>query len=215
MSALRPYLLWDWNGTLLDDTGAAVGALNEMLMARGLSPISIEFYRENFSFPARTFYESCGVSLGCEDWDALAREYHAAYLRQDRALNTGALAALARVKAAGVGQSIISALRQDILQKETAHYGVAPWMDFVYGVDNLDGASKLARARELLGELVARGADPGGMVLIGDSLHDRDVAEALGVRCVLCAQGSHSAHRLRAAAPTAETLAEAVDLALG
>ena len=52
-------------------------------------------------------------------------------------------------------------------------------------------------------------------VLIGDSLHDKEVADALGARCVLCAQGSHAAWRLRAVAPTGDTLLEALELALG
>jgi phosphoglycolate phosphatase-like HAD superfamily hydrolase len=50
--------------------------------------------------------------------------------------------------------------------------------------------------------------------MIGDSLHDKEVADALGVRCVLCAQGSHAAWRLRAVAPTGDTLLDAVRLAL-
>lgn len=214
MSA-RPYVLWDWNGTLLDDTLAAVDALNEMLAARGLAPVTRAFYRDRFAFPVKPFYAACGITLENEDWDALAREYHAAYLRRPKALNAGAQAALARVRAAGAGQSIISALRQDLLAADVAAQGVDGWMDFVYGVDNLDGASKLSRARELLARLrETAGAEP-GFVLIGDSLHDKEVADALGVRCVLCAQGSHAARRLRAAAPTADTLEDAVALALG
>ena len=53
------------------------------------------------------------------------------------------------------------------------------------------------------------------VVMIGDALHDKEVADALGIRCVLCAQGSHSAERLRSAAPTGDTLLAAVDLAHG
>ena len=52
------------------------------------------------------------------------------------------------------------------------------------------------------------------VVLIGDALHDKEVADALKVRCVLCGQGSHAAWRLREVAPTGDTLLEAVDLAL-
>ena len=91
-------------------------------------------------------------------------------------------------------------------------------MDAIYGVDNLDGDSKIDRARELLSAIAAPGVsearDLSGVTLIGDALHDREVADALGVRCILCAQGSHAGWRLRAAAPTGETLLEAVDLAL-
>ena len=212
------YVLWDWNGTLLDDTQAAVDTLNLMLGRRGLKPIDIGFYRDRFAFPVRPFYAAIGVRLECEDWDALAREYHATYAAQPKGLNPEALAALEAVKAAGVGQSIISALRQDLLERATADLGVSPFMDFIYGTDNLDGASKLDRARELLDRVFSTvasgGRSPSDVVLIGDALHDKEVADALGVRCVLCGQGSHAAWRLRRAAPTGETLLEAVELAL-
>jgi phosphoglycolate phosphatase-like HAD superfamily hydrolase len=46
--------------------------------------------------------------------------------------------------------------------------------------------------------------------MIGDSLHDKEVADELGVKCILCSQGSHAHHRLAAVAPAAETLIEAV-----
>ena len=212
------YILWDWNGTLLDDTQAALDTLNVLLARRGSKPISMDFYRDRFAFPVKPFYEQIGVCLAGEDWDALAREYHDVYAEQKVALNRETIEALERVKAAGVRQSIVSALRQDLLDAITRELGVAPYMECVYGVDNLDGTSKVERALELLDRIVATAA-PGDralsdVVLIGDSLHDKEVADALGVRCVLCAQGSHALWRLRAVAPTGETLLEAVDLAL-
>ena len=210
------YVLWDWNGTLLDDTQAAVDALNLMLGRRGLKPIDIGFYRDRFAFPVRPFYAAIGVRLECEDWDALAREYHATYAAQPKGLNPEALAALEAVKAAGVGQSIISALRQDLLERATADLGVSPFMDFIYGTDNLDGASKLDRASELVGRILTGAGERrlADVVLIGDALHDKEVADRLGVRCVLCGQGSHAARRLAEVAPTGETLMDAVRLAL-
>ena len=203
------HILWDWNGTLLDDTQAAVGALNAMLERRGAKPITTAFYRDNFAFPVRPFYEKIGIKLEREDWDALAREYHALYAAQPKRLNREAIAALEAVRAAGARQSIISALRQDLLEEATAAFGVAPYMERVCGTDNLDGASKLDRARDLVGQIAGAEA-----VVIGDALHDKEVADALKVGCVLCGQGSHAAWRLAAAAPTGETLTEAVRLAL-
>jgi len=208
------YILWDWNGTLLDDTQAALDALNIMLTRRGAKPIGMEFYRDTFSFPVKPFYESIGVILENEDWDALAREYHDLYAAQPKALNRETIEALEKVKAAGIRQSIISALRQDLLDEVTAATGVAPYMDCIYGTDNLDGSSKLDRALELMSAIAPKSGEMPEVVLIGDALHDKEVADALGVRCVLCAQGSHAGWRLREVAPTGDTLLEAVDLAL-
>ena len=207
-----PYILWDWNGTLLDDTGAALGAFNVVLRHRGLPPIDGVWYRAHFAFPVKPFYAACGVELAHEDWDALAQEYHDAYAALPKRLNAEAHEALRRVQRGGAGQSIISALRQDLLDSAVDALCLRGFFDFVYGVDNLDGASKLIRARELresLPEEVTRN----GIVLIGDAIHDKDVADALGIGCVLCSQGGHSADRLRVVAPTGETLLDALALA--
>lgn len=214
------HILWDWNGTLLDDTDAALKTLNIMIAERGGKPIEMPFYLDNFAFPVRPFYDKIGIVARDEDeWNYIAREYHEVYLRQQKALNRGAFAALEAAKAAGCRQSIVSALRQDLLEEETKHYGVAGYFDYLYGSNNLDGASKLSRARELMARLAAGGVRhaatcDSSFVLIGDALHDKEVADALGIPCVMCAQGSHAAWRLRAVAPTVDTLEEAVRTAL-
>ena len=209
-----PYILWDWNGTLLDDTGAALATLNKMLVRRHRPQIGMDFYLDNFGFPVKPFYESIGVCLENEDWDALAREYHDIYAEEDKRLNAQAFEALEAVKARGVGQSVISALRQDLLEADMARNGVTKFFERICGSDNLDGASKLDRARVLLRTLSDTVPSGTHFVLIGDALHDKEVADALGIDCILCAQGSHAAWRLRAVAPTGETLVDALKLAL-
>lgn len=206
------HVIWDWNGTLLDDTEAALAALNEMLRRRGRRGIGMDFYREHFAFPVRRFYALIGFELEREDWDGIAREYHELYARQPKRLNPEASAALSRARAACARQSVLSALRQDLLERDLVGYGVRDEFEFVYGTDNLDGASKLDRARELVERIAER--ERGEIVMIGDALHDHEVATALGVRCVLCSVGGHAHHRLAALAPTGRTLVEAAELAL-
>ena len=218
------YILWDWNGTLLDDTQAALDTLNIMLARRGGKPIEMGFYRDHFAFPVKPFYKAIGVCLENEDWDALAQEYHDTYAEQPKRLNPDAIAALELARAGGARQSIISALEQSLLSDITERLGVAKYMDFIYGVDNLDGFGKIDRARELLRAIQTSSPvtahhssfrlPPSSLVLIGDSLHDKEVADALGVGCVLCGQGSHATWRLAKVALVAETLPEAVRMVL-
>ena len=127
-----PHILWDWNGTLLDDTEAALAALNLMIEKRGGRPMTMAFYRDNFAFPVRPFYDKIGIVAHDEDeWNAIAREYHDTYARQPKSLNARALAALEAARAAGCRQSIISALRQDLLEADVARYGVARYFERV------------------------------------------------------------------------------------
>ena len=205
---LNTCIIWDWNGTLLDDTSACVGALNEMLAERGREPLTLEYFRDHFAFPARRFYAFIGLDVPDSEWQAHAREYHERYARQPGIrLNDEARAALERVRASGARQVVLSALHQRLLEADLARYGIREYFDRVVGSDNFDGASKLERGRELLAQL-----GEGRYVLIGDSLHDLEVATALGIECVLVATGGHSYARLAAAGRAERSLLSALSV---
>ena len=208
------YILWDWNGTLLADVDAEVASLNAMLARRGLGTVSREFFRDEFAFPAREFYRKVGMDVPDAEWDALAREYHDTYHTMEYSLDPGALAALAAARSAGAGQSIVSALHQDFLDREVDLFGVRGYLDFAYGTDNLDGGSKLSRARSLV-SLLEKRRSATEFTLIGDSIHDYEVARALGIGCVLYSGGSHSRARLEPLARVGDSLEECVRLAIG
>ncbi len=199
------YILWDWNGTLLDDTEICRAALNEMLRARHLPEVDLTYFKDHFSFPSRRFYEELGIRVTDDEWHGIAQEFHDLYHKYKTHLNAEAVAVLKKCREAGVGQSIISALRQDFLSRETRAFGIADYFDHIYGVDNLDGGTKLDRARSLMALLKEEGKTA-PFVLIGDSLHDKEVADALDISCILFGGGSHSLHRLAAVAPAYPTL---------
>ena len=144
-----------------------------------------------------------------EDWDEICTDFHRFIREQPQCLRPDALAALAAARNAGFSQAVLSALRQDLLRKDVAHFGAAPFMDAIFGVDNLDGATKLSRGRELMEHL---GASPQETVIVGDTLHDAEVAQALGTGIVLVAGGHQARHRLaESGARTVDSLAEAVE----
>lgn len=189
-------LIWDWNGTLLDDVSAAVNALNRMLVSRGASPIAVDHYRRRFGFPVRPFYAELGVDLDRWDWDEICEDFHSYVAAEPQAVRDDAKAALEMAQSLGFRQCVLSALRQDLLEDALERNGLRGFFDLVYGVDNLDGASKLQRGRELL---AAIGPGKDGATLIGDTLHDAEVAKALGVGCVLVSCGHQTAERLSVA----------------
>ena len=201
------HIIWDWNGTLLDDTQAGVNAVNAMLTARRQPTLDVATYREIFGFPVKDFYRAVGFRLETEDWDAMAREFHDRFLA-DKTLRLHAYAtsALTCFQAAGIGQSVLSASEQSILDAMLTDFGVAHYFDIIFGVDNLYGHSKLELGRALLTR-IAR--PPATVLMIGDSLHDHEVAVDLGVPCLLIAQGHQSYARLaRTGAPVLNSLAE-------
>ena len=204
-------LIWDWNGTLLDDVSAAVGALNRMLVKRGASPITVDRYRRRFGFPVRPFYAELGVDLDRWDWDDICEDFHDFVQEEPQSVRPDARSALEFASSLGLRQSVLSALRQDKLESAIAANGFTAFFDGIFGVDNLDGASKLDRGRDLIASIGACDTPP---VFIGDTLHDAEVARELGGRCVLVSCGHQLPERLAAAGcPVAASLAEAVRLA--
>ena len=191
------HMLWDWNGTLLDDTLACVNAINTLLERRGRAGIDITRYRAAFGFPVIDFYRQIDFPLERENWDSLAREFHDLFQGEPSLrLQDGALDVLEQVRRRGLPQSILSASEQGLLTRMLADFGILPYFAEVYGVDNFHGRSKLALGQDLLGKLAL---PPEQVLLVGDTLHDAEVAQALGIRCVLVAQGHQSVPRLEQA----------------
>ena len=208
-------IIWDWNGTLLDDVDAAVGALNRMLALRGVAPTTRAFYRAHFGFPVRPFYAALGVDLAREDWDAICVDFHR-FIEEEpgQRLRPDAAATLGRASALGFRQFILSALREDLLRRGVAAAGVAGSFEEIFGVDNLDGATKVSRGLELM----ARLRETGGMdrcFFVGDTLHDAEVAAELGAECVLVGCGHQEAGRLASAGvPVADSLTAAFNVVM-
>lgn len=193
---LRDYrnVFWDWNGTLLDDTDACVAALNRLLRRRGRPTLSRLQYRERFGFPVKTFYATLGFDFEREDWDALTGEFHEAFrAHEPDEVRPGVRRLLDRIRAAGPRMSVLSALEQELLRRAIETFGLARYFDAVKGCSDLYSHSKVEVGRELLRET---GVRPEETVMIGDTDHDHEVAEALGLDCILVADGHQTRPRL-------------------
>ncbi len=201
------HIVWDWNGTLLDDTTASVNTINSMLLERDLPTITLQTYRNLFGFPVLDFYKAIGFQLERENWDAVAEDFHARFLADPSIrLHAGALAALNFFTNAGINQSLLSASEHSILASLVEKCRINGFFKNICGVDNLYGHSKLELGRSLLARLAL---PPQRVLLIGDSLHDYEVARELRTGCLLISQGHQSATRLaQSGAPLIESLAE-------
>ena len=183
-------IVWDFNGTLLDDVRACLDALNAILRANRLPPLTAEDYRARFRFPVADFYRELGMVPATPfDWEALGESFHMRYLFSPHLrLQEGAREALLAFRAAGIRQGILSALEQGILEMQLRQFGLTPHLDFIRGSRNYDGASK---------EDAARGLNlQGPVLLVGDTLHDAEVARSQGWDCILCSAGHQNADRL-------------------
>lgn len=193
---MKPHhVIWDWNGTLVDDAWLCVEIINELLARRRLAPITPCKYSEVFGFPLRTYYQRVGFDLESEDFATLGDEFNILYSQRlyESRLRKGAREVLDALGRNGIEQSLLSASNEIDLKEMVAHYGVRSHFAAVAGVDNGLGEGKVERGYRHLADLNCRSDE---ILLIGDTLHDIEVAAALGIHCVLLPSGHQSRRRL-------------------
>jgi phosphoglycolate phosphatase len=190
------HIIWDWNGTLLDDVEACVSSINCMLAPRNLPTLSTDRYRDLFDFPVKSYYLALGFDMAHEEWDSVAAEFHRhyAHFSANSHLRPGVQKLLTTIHALGLTSSVLSACEQEILDRMLGERGILPAFEHVHGLDNLHAASKLERGHALIERLPHH---VNHIVLVGDTLHDHEVARELGCDCILLTGGHNSERRLR------------------
>lgn len=210
------HVVWDWNGTLLDDLPLVVESVNVLMRDRGLDDITAAQYTAAYTRPVRVFYERLfGRTIDDAEWATVDEVFHAAYDREVAArssLMSGARRALRAVDDAGLSQSLLSMYRHEPLVGLVDHFSIGDHFEVVQGITGEGGGHKLPHLEHHLERMVhLHGEDPGRIVLIGDALDDAVAAEHVGARCVLLASGSHPRSQLETAGfPVVESLDDAL-----
>jgi phosphoglycolate phosphatase-like HAD superfamily hydrolase len=213
------HIVWDWNGTLLDDLDIVVDSVNAALAEFDAGPISLDDYRNNYTRPVVKFYEVLlGRPVADREWRRLDIIFHDAYreaLPQVR-LAHDAEEALRAALDAGWSQSLLSMFPHDELMEVVARHRLDRYLVAVDGLRGLRGDRKVSYLEAHLQRLAPTFGghiDPAGVLVIGDALDDAAAAEALGLQCILFAGGSHPRDELAATGfPVTDSLVEAVEL---
>lgn len=202
------HIMWDWNGTLLDDAAVCVSCMNQLLDRRGMPLLTAARYRAIFDFPIEGYYQRVGFDFSRESFRELGAEFIERYEQEknDCSLRPGARGLIQYVQDCGVGQSVLSAYRQDLLIEMLQHHRLDERFMDVRGVDDIYAAGKVARGMGWISDL---GVDPATVLLIGDTTHDFEVAQAMGTHCALIEGGNHDRDHLeRCGVPVYEDLLE-------
>lgn len=179
-------ILWDFNGTVMDDMGASVGAVNAMCARRGLSPITEEWYTRNLTMPLERFYSDIGFDMAAERIEAVSEEFQRECSRFPRPVFPEVLAALERFRQRGLTQLLFSSLHHDILIRQAEERGIIGYFAGIVGRQDrsLGGKEKAAAAY-----LQAHGMDPREVLAVGDLTTDYDMAAFVGCPCALIEKG--------------------------
>ena len=191
MSAQVRHVVWDWNGTLLDDLHVVVAAASAACSSLGRDAVTESEYRASFTRPIELSYERLlGRPLNEGEWEHLSQTFHGSYhsMVAEARLASDALLALSAVKKAGLSQSLLSMWTHDELTMLVDAFGLTPWFERVDGQVSFGGGHKEDHLRRHLAALGLLGQD---VFMIGDSLDDLHAAQAVGAPCVLVDSGLH------------------------
>ncbi len=189
------YVIWDFNGTLLNDVELCFNLLNKMLSKRNLKTVDLEKYKEIFRFPVKEYYRLAGFDFEKEPFEITAIEFINDY--QPMSLNLDlypkTLDVLATLNKKGYKQLILSASKKENLLEQTKHFGLDSYMEDILGTTDIHATSKVSLGIEWIN---MNKVNPKDVIFVGDTDHDFEVASEIGVDCILIAQGHQSKKRL-------------------
>jgi len=189
-------IIWDWNGTLLNDLDFCISTINTLLKKRNLNLVTPDSYKAVFSFPVKDYYETIGFDFTKEDFAIPAREFIDKYNDGVKycSLHNSTIKILEHLNRKGIRQFVLSAMKHDMLEQTLKHQGIYNYFEGVMGLNDHYAASKIARGEQLISKYKINKAKS---TIIGDTIHDFEVAEQLGIDCILIADGHQSEERLK------------------
>ena len=189
------HVLWDWNGTLLNDVDWCMKQINRMLAKRNKRILeNISEYHAVFCFPIIDYYRNVGFDFTKEPFEALAQEYITMYHGEDSdsvSLHSNTEYVLKTIQNLRISQSILSASAQSNLEMQLKPFNIRHYFGEILGISDIYAKSKLEIGLDYLSRNNVQGA-----ILIGDTTHDFEVSQVMGIECVLVAHGHQSKEKL-------------------
>lgn len=192
----KNYLVWDWNGTLLNDVDLSIDSINYLLEKEQLPLLETkEAYQRVFQFPIIDYYKAIGFDFDKSSFDKLATEYMNYY--QPRSLtcplHDGVMEALQYYHDQGYTQILLSASNKDYLHQQLAQYPIQHYFQDIISLDNIHAFSKAELAKDYVKQ---KQAEIKHITFVGDSVHDYEVAKGANANCVLIANGHEHKEKL-------------------
>lgn len=184
----KKHIIWDWNGTILNDVDHAIETMNGLLAKFDLNLLDKSRYQKIFTFPIKNYYDALGFDYSLRSFEDLCHDFVDNFMDgvSNCELFNHVTPILNEVKADNKTQSVLSASDQSNLDRMIAEFKLSHLFDYVYGIEDKYGRSKVYRGRQLIEK---SGVSLSETVLIGDTIHDLEVGQELGVDVILVSHG--------------------------
>ncbi len=181
------YIFWDFNGTIIDDVNIALGCVNDLLDRKNKAHITLEEYYTYVDTPIVKFYYHI---LPPEeiDFSEISKSFHEDYAKREAEskLAPGIYELMEKLNEKGIHQYVVTANNINEATYYLEKLGVSKFIEKLVGPDDFRVGSKIEMAKELFDSLNISRNDA---LFIGDSLHDVEVANALGIDCITVSYG--------------------------
>ena len=191
------HLIWDWNGTLFDDVKLCSDIMNMLLTQESLPNISVQKYKSIFTFPVIDYYKLAGHKFEKKSFEVLGKQFIDEYeLRKNNCLLfPGVIDILTELRSKNINQYLLSAYEQNSLNKILEYFGIKNFFNQIVGLDNIYAGGKSHLAHNLASKIRSNGS-AGKILLIGDTIHDYEVAKEINSECILISHGHQDEERL-------------------
>ena len=189
------YIIWDWNGTLFNDVSLCVKIMNDLLKKENVPLITQEKYKQIFDFPVKNYYQKLGFDFKKSSFEKLGLEFINEYNKKRFRcnLNSGVKKLLKFFYAQNLKQFVLSAREHTELVNDLKYFKINHFFEDVTGLSNYYAAGKTELGRDLIKK---HNLNPENCLMIGDTLHDVEVANDLGIDIILFSGGHQSKERL-------------------
>ena len=188
------YLIFDFNGTVLNDVAVCLEAENRTIAHFGLDrgPLTLDEYLHIFTFPVQKYYEKVGFDWSVNSYEEVGKYWYDNYraLKDEYRVYDGVIEVLKKSHELGNRNILLSASSLETLKEQLEELKIGEYFDEVLGIGNIYAKSKVDIAINWM-----QGKDPKDCLMIGDTLHDVETAEAMGIDCVLVS-GGHQAKEI-------------------
>ncbi len=190
------HIIWDWNGTIIDDAWLCVEIMNEVLSENFLDPINLKTYKENFCFPVKEYYKKLGFNFKKEKFKTSGLLFINKYIKRmyEPKLYPDWINIIELLINKGISHSILSAQDINTLNMATSYYKVNKYFENIIGINNQYANGKLEEGINLMKKIKYK---KNRILIIGDTRHDAEIASHLGVQCLLLSCGHNNDSQLR------------------
>ncbi len=180
-------IIWDFNGTLVDDVHTALAAVNDMLTKRNQPHIDLDRYQQEVDTPIINFYNNVFLP-GTLDFSDAVVEFNYGYDKHlpDNPLMDGAEEMLRFFSSRGIRQIVVSASNVHKVTDMMTSLGIISYFEKVIARDDYMAGDKLYLAKRYFQE---ESIDPSNALVIGDCVADWQMAKTLGADSVLITRG--------------------------